>query len=73
MSDILVVKTAGLAPWIENRYGLITGCGDEILDFVEREHEFLPRPDMELGPVVQADNPLCRRHARRRDICHAQA
>ena len=50
MSDILVVKTAGLAPWIENRYGLITGCGDEILAFVEREHQFLPRPDMELDP-----------------------
>ncbi len=50
MSDILVVKTAGLAPWIENRYGLITGCGEEILGFVEREHEFLPRPDMETDP-----------------------
>lgn len=50
MSDILVVKTEGLAPWIENRFGLITGCGGEIMDFVEREHEFLPRPDMEADP-----------------------
>ena len=50
MSDILVVKTEGLAPWIENRCGLITGCGNEIMDFVERAHEFLPRPDMESDP-----------------------
>ena len=50
MSDILVVKTAALAPWIEGRYGLITGCGDEIAALVEREHEFLPRPDMERDP-----------------------
>lgn len=50
MSDILVVKTEGLAPWIENRCGLITGCGSEIMDFVERTHEFLPRPDMESDP-----------------------
>ena len=50
MSDILVVKTAALAPWIEGRYGLITGCGEEIAALVEREHEFLPRPDMELDP-----------------------
>lgn len=50
MSDILVVKTSGLAPWISGRSGLITGCGDEILAHVEREHEFLPRPDMENDP-----------------------
>lgn len=50
MSDILVVKTSGLAPWIEEKNGLITGCGEEILDFVEANHEFLPRADMELDP-----------------------
>ena len=50
MSDILVVKTEGLAPWIQGRYGLITGCGEEILAFAEREHEFLPRPQMETDP-----------------------
>ena len=47
MSDILVVKTSGLAPWIEGRYGLITGCGEELMDYIEREHEFLPRNEME--------------------------
>ncbi len=50
MSDILVVRTASLAPWIEGRYGLITGCGDEIMAHIESSHEFLPRPDMELDP-----------------------
>lgn len=50
MSDILVVRTDSLSPWIEGRFGLITGCGDEILAHVEANHEFLPRPDMELDP-----------------------
>ena len=50
MSDILVVSTASLAPWIEGRYGLITGCGGEIMAHIEAEHEFLPRPDMEQDP-----------------------
>ena len=50
MSDILVVRTDSLSPWIEGRFGLITGCGDDILAHVEANHEFLPRPDMELDP-----------------------
>ena len=50
MSDILVVSTASLAPWIEGRFGLITGCGGEIMAHIEAEHEFLPRPDMEQDP-----------------------
>ena len=50
MSDILVVKTSALSPWIEGRCGLIGGCGQEIAALVEREHEFLPRPDMEQDP-----------------------
>ena len=53
MSDILVVKTSGLAPWIEGRYGLITGCGEELMDYIEREHEFLPRNEMETDPTYR--------------------
>ena len=50
MSDILVVSTASLAPWIEGRSGLITGCGEEVLAHVEANHEFRPRPEMEQDP-----------------------
>ena len=50
MSDILVVKTAALAPVIAGRQGLITGCGEAALGIIEREAEFLPREQMELDP-----------------------
>ena len=53
MSDILVVKTSSLSPWISGRSGLITGCGEAIMALVEREHEFLPRPDMEADPAYR--------------------
>ena len=50
MSDILVVSTASLAPWIEGRSGIITGCGEEVLAHVEANHEFRPRLEMEQDP-----------------------
>lgn len=48
--SILVVKTELLNGYIKGKNGLIRGCDKEILDVVDSEHEFRPRPEMEEDP-----------------------
>lgn len=62
MENVLVVKTELLRQYI-NRDGLIMGCENEVVDIINKNFEFLPRPEAEEDPSYKQIIPyvlICR-------------
>ena len=63
MEQVLVVKREKVEQYIYGRNGLITGCAEELLDIIKKEHEFMPRTEAEERPDFKQILPyviLCR-------------